>query len=50
MHDDGEVKRIEIETAQCKSCGAEIIWANMTKKDGTPGKMPFDKDPNEKGY
>jgi hypothetical protein len=40
----------EIPVARCKSCDQEIIWAAITKKDGTPGKMPFDKEPNEKGF
>jgi len=43
-------ERVEVPTARCKSCDAEIIWASITKKDGTPGQMPFDKDPDEKGY
>lgn len=34
---------------QCKSCGANIYWAHVTKKDGTPGKMPFDVTPQDNG-
>jgi hypothetical protein len=45
-----EEMQAEIQTSRCKSCDAEIIWAHMIRKDGTPGKMPFDKEPNEKGF
>jgi hypothetical protein len=35
--------------AACKTCGAPIFWADYTKKDGTPGKMPVDRDPTADG-
>ena len=42
-------ERVEVATSNCRDCGAPVIWAAYTKKDGTPTKMPFDKDPVEKG-
>ena len=33
------------EKKACKSCEAQIYWAHIVKKDGTPGKMPFDVEP-----
>jgi hypothetical protein len=41
--------RVTVPEATCKSCGATIIWAHVTKKDGSPGKMPFDPEPREDG-
>lgn len=35
--------------ATCRKCGQNIIWANIIKKDGHPGKMPFDPDPTVDG-
>ena len=40
-------ERVEVATSNCRDCGAPVIWAAYTKKDGTPTKMPFDKDPVE---
>lgn len=37
------------EKANCKACGQEVLWAAITKKDGTPGHMPFDPSPSDKG-
>ena len=42
-------ERVEVPVAHCKSCDAEIIWAATIKKDGTPGKMPFDRVPDASG-
>jgi hypothetical protein len=41
--------RVTVPEAKCKSCDATIIWAHVKKKDGTPGKMPFDPEPRDDG-
>lgn len=33
----------------CRNCGKPILWAEATRKDGSPCKMPFDPDPTEHG-
>lgn len=30
---------------ECRSCAAKVWWADYVKKDGSPGKMPIDRDP-----
>lgn len=29
----------------CPSCGATVLWAKITKADGTRGKVPLDPKP-----
>jgi hypothetical protein len=41
--------RLTVPMAKCKSCDADIIWALIKKKDGNPGRMPFDPEPTENG-
>ena len=29
----------------CPSCGRTIVWAEITKQDGNPGRVPLDPKP-----
>lgn len=31
--------------AKCAGCGADIVWATITRQDGTPGRVPLDPRP-----
>ena len=42
-------ERVEVPVAQCRDCSQPVIWASYVKKNGTPARMMFDKDPVEAG-
>ena len=33
------------EESPCDYCGAPVVWAKITKADGTPGRVPLDPKP-----
>lgn len=42
-------EKVMPEKKACRSCDAPIYWVHIVKKDGKPGRMPFDVEPAPNG-